>query len=213
MNTIFFKSLFLTIAFFSFFNLSAQKISYGVIFGGNIFNDQVSNSGPNDVYFDSGNDNFVVSNLGGYVEYELAATMGIKVEITYNQKVFEKGFANSDLGEMYQLSFIDINPNFKYDFGQEYRRGFYMLLGPKIALLTNAKFKNENIDVTADFESVNVGMELGAGQRFLKFLEIEGKLDYGLTPFYKAEGSIPNKLVGFYFSLNVDLERIINQKK
>jgi len=202
--------LLLAITFLLNQNLNAQKLSYGVILGGNFYNDQSSNSGPNDVYFDSGNDDFIVPNLGGYLEYELAKNMGIKLELTNNTKTFEKGFANHDLGEMYKLTFIDINPNFKYDFGNEYRKGFYMMLGPKFALLTKANFKGQN--VTSDFEKVNIGLELGLGQRILKFIEIEGKFDYGLTPFYKADGSKPSKISGFYLSINVDIQKIVAPK-
>ncbi len=193
------------------FNVTnAQKLSYGVILGGNIYNDQSSNGGPNDVFFDSGNDKFIVPNLGGYAEYEFNTNLGLKLEVTANTKTFEKGFSNRDLGEIYKLSFIDINPNLKFDFGKEYRKGFYMMLGPKIALLTKADFEGKN--VRSDFESVNLGLELGLGQRILKFLEIEGKFDYGLTPFYKAIGSKPNKITGFYLSLNVDIQKIVELK-
>lgn len=201
----------ITILFFcNHSNMQAQKLSYGVILGGNIFNDQSSNSGPNDVFFDSGNDDFMVPNIGGYVEYELNTNMGVKLELTANSKTFEKGYANTALGEMYKLNFIDINPNFKYDFGSEYRKGFYMMLGPKFAILTKADFEGQN--VTSEFEKVNIGLELGLGQRILKVIELEGKFDYGLTPFFKASGSTPSKLMGFYISLNVDIQRIIGSK-
>lgn len=202
--------LLLAITFLLNQNLNAQELSYGLILGGNFYNDQSSNGGPNDVYFDSGNDDFIVPNLGGYLEYELAKNMGIKLELTTNTKTFEKGFTNHDLGEMYKLTFIDINPNFKYDFGNEYRKGFYMMLGPKFALLNKASFEGQN--VTSDFEKMNIGLEFGLGQRILKFIEIEGKFDYGLTPFYKANGSKPNKIAGFYLSLNIDIQKIVAPK-
>lgn len=209
------KTNYLNLLFFLFFlfNLNssnAQKLSYGIILGGNIYNDQSSNSGPNDVGWDSGHDNFIIPNLGGYVEYEWTKNMGIKLEITANSKTFEKGYKQHSLDEIYTFDFIDINPNFKYDFGQVYRKGFYMMLGPKFALMTKAEFEGQN--VTSEFEKVNIGLELGLGQRFLKFLEIEGKLDYGLTPFYKFPGSKPNKIAGGYLSLNIDIQRIISSK-
>jgi hypothetical protein len=53
---------------------------------------------------------------------------------------------------------------------------------------------------------------LGLGQRIFQFLEIEGKFDYGLTPFYKANGSKPNKIAGFYLSLNIDIQKILATK-
>ncbi len=202
--------LLLLITFLSIQNINAQDLSYGVILGGNFYNDQSSNGGPNDVYFDSGNGDFIVPNLGGYLEYQFTKNIGAKLELTTNTKTFEKGFANKDLGDIYKLTFIDINPNFKYDFGNQYRKGFYMMLGPKFALLTNAKFEGK--DVTSDFEKMNLGLELGLGQRILKFIEIEAKFDYGLTPFFKATGSKPNKITGFYLSLNVDIQKIIAPK-
>ena len=201
------KILFIT-CLLSISIIKAQEISYGIILGGNFYNDQSSNGGPNDVYFDSGNGDFIVPNIGAYIEYEINHNIGAKLEITANKKSFEKGFANSDLGEVYDLNFIDINPNFKYDFGAEYRKGFYMLFGPKIALLTKAEHNGK--DVKSDFENINLGLELGFGQRFLKFMEIECKVDYGLTPFFKMEGSKSSKLFGVYLSLNVDIERIVN---
>ena len=210
-NLVMTKKILFLIFIFTISNIKAQNISYGIIFGGNFYNDQSSNGGTNDYFFDSGNGDFIVPNFGAYFEYGINKNMGVKLEISVNKKSFEKGFSNSGLGEIYDLNFIDINPNFKYDFGQEYRKGFYMLFGPKIALLTKAEF--EGNDVKSDFESMNLGLELGFGQRFLKFLEIECKVDYGLTPFFKAQGSKSSKLFGVYLSLNVDLERIINNKQ
>jgi hypothetical protein len=201
------KKIIFLICIFTISTIQAQDISYGVILGGNFYNDNRSNSGPNDVFFDSGNGDFIVPNFGAYFEYGFHKNMGAKLEVSFNKKSFEKGFANSNLNEIYNLSFIDINPNFKYEFGDEYRKGFYLLLGPKIALLTKATF--EGNDVKSDFESVNLGIDLGFGQRFLKFLEMECKVDYGLTPFFKQEGSKSSKLFGVYLNLNVDIERLI----
>ena len=187
--------------------MSAQKLSYGIILGANFYNDQSSNSdGEDEVFFDSGNDEFIVPNIGGYLEYQLSANIGVKLEATTNKKTFEKGIHHSSLGEIYVLRYLDINPNFKYDFRKEYRKGFYILAGPKFAILTKAKFQGRN--VTSEFEKVALGLELGFGQRILKVLELETKIDYGLSPFFKITSSNNSKLFGVYFQLNVDLERI-----
>jgi hypothetical protein len=190
----------------------AQNLSYGVVIGMNYYNDQRSNGGPGDVFFDSGNDDFAILNLGGYLEYQFNANMGLKTSVTYNKKEFEKGFSNANLDEMYTLSYVDINPAFKYDFGQEYRRGFYMLLGPKFGVLVGDKVSApDNPDAnTDDFKPVYVNLDLGIGWRIFKFIEIEGKIDYGLTPFYKDEYN-GCKIFGGYVSVNVDLERILNK--
>ena len=134
------KQLLFLICLFSLSIIKAQEISYGIVLGANFYNDQSSRSGPNDVSFDSGNGDFIVPNFGAYIEYGINQNFGAKLEITANKKSFEKGFANNGLGEIYDLNFIDINPNFKYDFGSEYRKGFYMILGPKLAFLTKAEY-------------------------------------------------------------------------
>src|SRR5690606_36355667 len=145
--------------------IKAQDISYGLIFGVNFYNDQSSSGGPNDVFFDSGNDYFILQNFGAYFEYGFNKNMGAKLEMSFNKKSFVKGYANVSLNETYVFNFIDINPNFKYDFGDTYRHGFYMLIGPKVAFLTNAEF--EGNDVKSDFESAYLAIDLGMGQRFL----------------------------------------------
>ncbi|WP_417859473.1 outer membrane beta-barrel protein [Xanthomarina gelatinilytica] len=203
-----YKKFLLLMCIVSLSTIKAQDISYGLIFGVNFYNDQSSSGGPNDVFFDSGNDNFIVPNFGAYFEYGFNKNMGANLEMSFNKKSFVKGYANVSLNETYVFNFIDINPNFKYDFGDTYRHGFYMLIGPKIAFLTKAEF--EGNDVKSDFESVNLGIDLGVGQRFLKFLEIECKVDYGLTPFFKQEGSKSSKLFGVYLNLNLDIERLVN---
>lgn len=191
----------------------SQNWSYGLVIGGNIYNDQNSNGGEGEVYFDSGNDDFAIPNLGAYVEYQLNANLGIKTEVTYNQKEFEKGFSNADLGEMYTLKYLDINPNLKYDFGSEYRGGFYLLLGPKIGVLAGSSVNApNNADAnTDDFKSAYVNIDLGFGWRLFRFLELEAKFDYGLTPFYKDQYN-GSKIMGAYFSVNVDLQRVLFNK-
>lgn len=205
------KSLFVLFLLFNQNHINAQKLSYGIILGGNIYNDHSSNGGPGEIYWDSGNLNFIVPNLGGYLEYEFSKKMGVKLEVTANSKEFEKGYSNNNLDEIYTFHFIDINPNFKYNFGKEYRKGFYMMVGPKFAVMTKAEFEGQN--VTSEFEKVNIGAELGLGQRIIKFLEIEGKFDYGLTQFYKANGIKSSRITGFYLSLNIDIQRIISTNK
>ena len=204
------KTLLLIINVCSFLNLKAQEISYGIIVGQNLYNSHSKGV----IFFDSGNDQFSVWNLGGYVEYELKKDMGIKTEITFNTKTFEMGFDHAMTGLEYDFGFIDIAPSFKYDFGSEYRKGFYMMIGPRFSVKTKQKLteNTEDLDEFPEFKTVNVGIQLALGQRFLKILEIEGKFDYGVTPFFKL-GDSSSKIYGFYISLHLDLEKIPNNRK
>ncbi|MBD3581931.1 porin family protein [Flavobacterium selenitireducens] len=192
---------------------NSQNWSYGVILGLNMYNDQSSNSGQNEVFFDSGNEEFAALNLGGYVEYQFSENMGIKAEATFNEKTFEKGFSNLSLNERYTLNYVDVNPLFKYDFGSKYRQGFYMILGPKFGFLTNSKVNAPENDeaATDDFKPIYVNLDFGIGWRVLKVVDVQGKVDYGLTPFYKDQYN-GCKIFGGYFSVNVDLDRILFNK-
>ena len=70
------KKIIFLICIFTISTIQAQDISYGVILGGNFYNDNRSNSGPNDVFFDSGNGDFIVPNFGAYFEYGFHKNMG-----------------------------------------------------------------------------------------------------------------------------------------
>ena len=48
--------------------------------------------------------------------------------------------------------------SFKYDFGTEYKKGFYMTLGPRFSFLIKTE-SDENSEDT--FENLNIGLQLG----------------------------------------------------
>lgn len=181
--------------------VSAQnELSYGVLVGGNYY--QSANSGGNG--FDSSDDYFS-PNLGGYLEYNFSNNMGLKTEITYHKKNIVYYMTGSKI----QMSFIEISPNFKYDFGQEYRKGFYLIVGPKLSLITKATSGSE--DVKDTFETSRIGAQLGIGQRIAKYIDIQAKFDYELTPFIKVDNTNSSRFFGVNLSVNIDLQRMINQ--
>jgi Outer membrane protein beta-barrel domain len=187
------------------FALTAQnKLSYGVVFGSN--------------FYDSANDNGTYSfssttyggsdfNYGGYLEYNFTNNMGIKTEITLIKRQLSfRQFSGSNLTD-FDFSYFEVAPSFKYDFGQEYRKGFYLLFGPKISIMTKADVDGE--DFKDIFNTTNVGAQFGLGQRVFKYVDIEAKLDYEITPFFKRE-NYKSTIFGAYLALTVDLEKIIN---
>lgn len=186
----------LFIVFTSF--LQAQNLSYGALIGGNFYQ---SNNDNSTNQFGSDSNPFAL-NLGGYAEYNFTNSIGIKTAVTLNKKEL----SYEDIAD-FKLNYIDIAPSFKYDFGSEYRKGFYMLIGPRISFLTSAK--SDGNDASDLFNKTNIGLQLGLGQRIFKFIDIEGKFDYGITPFFENEDNT-SKFFGAYISLNFDVEKLLN---
>ena len=193
------KTINLCLIFTLFFTISkAQNLSYGALVGGNFYH---SNNDNSQNQFISDGNTFAI-NLGGYLEYNFNENIGIKTELTINKK--ELSYENS---ANFKLNFIEISPNLKYDFGNEYRKGFYMLIGPRLSFLTKAEV--EGSDATDIFKKTNIGLQLGLGQRIFKFIDVQGKFDYGVTPFFEKDDN-KSKFFGAYISLNVDLEKLLN---
>lgn len=199
------KTLLRTLFFLISVVTTAQEISYGPVLGVNIY----SASNNNDKHpFRISDSKIFVSNLGAYLEYNFTENLGIKSEFTVNKKTLEYLPKSVYITVIpVTINVIDIAPSIKYDFGQEYRKGFYMTLGPKVAFLT--KVVSEGEDVSSDFEKNTFGAQLGLGQRMFKFIDLQAKFDYEFTPFFKVE-NYKSKFIGVYVSLNVDIERLIN---
>lgn len=184
---------------------SAQKFSFGPIGGVNFYNDQNSTTGPNESFFDSGSVAFANVTFGAYGEYQIATHTGAKLEAVLNKQEFVKGRSNMSLNELYKFSFVDVNASFKYDFG-EYRKGFYLQIGPKVAFMTKAQLEGK--DVKSEYKTVHLGATFAFGTRVLKYVDLQTKGDYGLTPFFKDQYS-PSKIFNVYVTAQVDIARII----
>lgn len=188
--------IFILISLFSF----SQDLSYGILIGG--VGDGVSN---NNGHFNFTVDTPVNLNVGAYVEVGFTNKLGLKTEITFNTKDPRLHDSSSTI---YKLSYLEIAPNFKYDFGDEYREGIYMLIGPKIGLLTKADSEGE--DVKDAFESTIFTGQIGVGYRVLTFMDLELKGDFDLSPFVK-DNDYKSSFFGGYLSVTIDIERILNK--
>ena len=184
----------------------SQQLSYGIVLGANFYGSG-NNNGAN-TFTTSGK--YVTPNLGGYAEYGFNEKMGAKIEFTFNKKEVEYvPLSYSQTKAIFKMAFFEISPSFKYDFGNEYRRGFYMFLGPKFAFVTSAEL--DGVDASDAFKKNIFGVQLGLGHRVLKFIDIQTKFNYDVTPFFKLDNGNQSKFFGAYLSLNVDLEKIINK--
>jgi hypothetical protein len=192
------KLLYIFTVLFTCVVSAQQEFSYGVELG-NSFYTIGNNNGTTTFETEDKVSSFVI---GGYSEYNFTENIGIKVNVLFSKKEFIY-FPNK---QIFTMNFVDIAPNFKYDFGETYRDGFYMLIGPKISLITNAKSEGE--DVKDSFETFNLGAQLGFGWRIFKFVDIQTKLDYELTPFFKLNNGNKSNFFGAVISANIDLAKV-----
>ncbi len=187
----------------------AQKLSYGLILGGEVY-ESLNNTGA----YSFTADQSLIPNLGAYVEYGFTKNIGFKTGVTFNtKKITYSPHINNPSRTTYPftLSLIEVSPSIKFDFGKEYRNGFYMLVGPKFSFINKVK-DSSGENANDFFERKNKGVQLGFGTRIGKFIDFETKFDYELTPFFKIpESDRQSNFGGLYISLNVDLERIIDK--
>lgn len=200
------KNLLTFLTFFLLTIATAQEIpvekthefSYGVIIGSNFYN--ISNNSTIDSYVTKNITPSIV--YGGYGEYNFTKNIGVKLDaILYNKK-----FLYFTKNQTFKMSFVDISTNFKYNFGDTYRKGFYLLGGPKLSIIT--KVNSDDEDVKHHFETVNLGFQLGFGLRVYRFIDVQAKLEYEVTPFFKLENGHSSKFVNGIVSANIDLTRL-----
>lgn len=198
------KAFFITFLFLVSNLIKAQNISYGPTIGYSFY-EIGNNNGRNQFVTDENK----TINFGAYLEYQFTDNLGLKTELIFNKKeAYYRSLSFSIPQDKFNFSFVEINPNLKYDFGKEYRRGFYMLLGPKISFLTKVILDNE--DVKDDFETFIYGAQLGFGYRVFNFIDLQTKIEYDIAPFIKFENDRKSQFFGANISLNLDLERLIN---
>jgi hypothetical protein len=178
----------------------AHELSYGITIGGNFYN--IANNNTADAYIPEDISPSLV--LGVYGEYNFTKNMGVKLDVLY----YNKDFLFDTKDKLIEMDFIDISTNFKYDFGDTYTEGFYLIGGPKISIIANANSDNE--DVKHHFETLNLGAQLGFGWRIHRYIDIQTKLEYEITPFFKLDNGHNSKFVNAILSANFDLARIIN---
>lgn len=116
-------------------------------------------------------------NIGGFAEIKLSDKFAIQPELLYSAQgmrvddfeteVDGVGFVTADM--KFNLSYINIPVMFKYYAAEK----FNIEAGPQIGFLTSAKLKTKvegygssDVDVKDNFESVDFGLNFGAGFDF-----------------------------------------------
>ncbi len=196
------KKIILVVILFTSNLIFCQEFSYGLVLKSSFY--QVGNDNGTIVFTGKENGLSSALKMGIYGEYNFNDKIGVKTEFTYlKKKIF---LQNTETP--YILNHLSIAPNLKYDFGNEYRKGFYILFGPKISLLTSAKFENE--DVKETFESFTLTPQLGFGSRVFKYIDLEAKLEYDVLPFFNFENEYKSFFFGCNLGATIDLERIFS---
>lgn len=181
--------------------LNAQELSYGVVLG-NSFYAIANNNGSNTMEMEDSS----IFIIGGYGEYNFTENIGIKTDILYAKNSFFY-YPNR---QPFEMNVVSCAPNFKYDFGEEYRKGFYLLVGPKLSFVTSVESEGE--DVKDSFETLNFGAQIGFGYRVLKFIDLQTKLEYDISPFFKLENGKKSNFFGAVVSANIDLAKLFSNE-
>lgn len=180
---------------------SAQKISYGLVLGGSLY----SNASSGSPTFRTAGSVFT-PNLGGYGEYSLNERFGVKTELTFNKRNLKL----PDDTNVFTFGIVELTPSFKWDFGNEYRKGGYLLIGPKFSMITNVKYNEENLSDA--FENTFISGQAAIGSRILSYFDLQFRVEYGITPFFKNETTDNDDFfIASNISLNLDLEKILNK--
>jgi hypothetical protein len=180
--------------------LKAQEFSYGLVFG-NSFYGVANNNGTSPMTHDK----YSTLTYGAYGEYYFTENIAIKNEILFSKYDFYYHITK----QPFEMNFLTIAPNLKYDFGEVKQEGFYMLLGPKFSFITNVN--SEGINVKNSFESIIYGVQLGFGYRVFKYIDLQTKLEYDLSPFFELENGNKSSFFHGVISANIDLAKIFSK--
>lgn len=179
--------------------LKAQDFSYGLVFGNSFYG--IDNNGG---LYTMGHDDYSSLTYGAYGEYYFTENIAIKNDVLFSTNNFYYSFTS----QPFEMNFITIAPNLKYDFGEVKQEGFYMLLGPKFSFISSVNSKG--IDVKNSFESFIHGVQLGFGYRIFKYIDLQTKLEYDLSPFFELENGSRSKFFAGVVTANIDLAKIFS---
>lgn len=183
------KKIILTVAaVFAFGFANAQDVKFGVKGGLNVANF----SGDVD-----GNSALVGFHVGGFAEIKISEKFAVQPELLFSTQGAKFNEAGTDVN--FNLSYLNIPVMAKYYVADK----FSLEAGPQIGFLTNAKAKagSEKVDIKDDFESIDFGVNFGAGYDFTENLSAGLRYNLGLSNIAKDSGN--DKVHNNVFSLSV----------
>ena len=198
------KKIILTVAaVFAFGFANAQETKFGVKGGLNVAN----LTGDED----EDNSSKVGFHVGGFVEIKVSDKFSVQPELlfsTQGTKLEESG-TNYSYESNLNLSYLNIPVMAKYYVAE----GFSLEAGPQIGFLTTAKSDftatesgitvSGDEDVKDEFESVDFGVNFGAGYDFTENLSVGLRYNLGLSNVYKTEAGNDFKNSNNVFSVSL----------
>jgi len=207
------KKIIVTVAaVFAFGFANAQETKFGVKGGLN-----VANLTGDD---DEDNSSKIGFNAGGFVEIKVSNKFAIQPELLFSTQGTKAEFSE-DLGNgdsysadgKLNLSYLNIPVMAKYYVADK----FSLEAGPQIGFLMSAKSKytetltqgnvtttsSAEEDVKSDFESVDFGVNFGAGYDFTENLSLGLRYNLGLSNVYKTESGDNFKNSNNVFSVSL----------
>ena len=153
-------------------------------------------------------------NAGGFVEIKFSEKFALQPEVLYstqgakvdnfNLDVDDVGTVNADVA--FNLAYINIPVMFKYFAAEK----FSLEAGPQIGFLVSAETKTKvdgygssKVDIKDNFESIDFGLNLGAGYDFTENFSAGVRYNLGLANIAKTEEGDDSKLHNGAFSLSV----------
>lgn len=201
------KIILSAVAVMAFAFANAQEVKYGIKGSVNLSNFSGDTDGL-DLQSKVG------FNAGGFVEIKLSDKFGIQPEILFSTQgtkakaegvEIEGNFYNGEV--CFNLSYINVPVMFKYYAVDKLN----IEVGPQIGFLTSAKTKttvdgfngSNEMDVKDNFESIDFGLNFGAGYDFTDHFSAGLRYNLGLANIAKTEAGDDTKIHNSVFSLSV----------
>lgn len=153
-------------------------------------------------------------NVGAFVSIQLAEKIILQPEILYSTQGAKAENVTAPIDDMlftgdikFNLSYINVPVMIKYYVSDK----FNFEAGPQIGFLTSAKTSTKldgfdqtfEEDVKDSFESVDFGLNLGAGYDFSKKFSAGIRYNFGLSNVAKTESGDTDEINNSVFSLSV----------
>ena len=169
------KSVFLIVLFSVIYMSSAQaQLSFGVKAGVNVNNISLNKS-------DFSTDNLTGFQVGPMLEWVFFGNLGIETGAFYSQRGI-KIKSMHDIKINKNVGYLDIPVNLKLMIGSSDVFRPYLAAGPYVSFnLSDSKINDQ-----WEAKSFAAGINLGAGVRLIKFLQIGINYGMGLTDDYNA---------------------------